>query len=311
MRIYGPVPSRRFGLSLGVDLIPFKTCPFDCIYCQLGETDTLSSTLKQFYTMQEILADVKKALKDNPKPDVITLAGSGEPTLYKGLDVLIDELKKLDDIPVLLITNAALLWKKEVAAAALKANILAPSLDAGDEKTFARVNRPHIDITFEKFLKGLRDVTNAHTGEIRLEIMLIKNVNDSEKSMRAMANLLKDIRYDRIDLNTPVRPPVPERGALPCNDDTLAMAQKIFGPKAHPIGSFIKKRDTHSLGGRSFDDRDKDVREMLMRRPCTAKDISDSMNINIHEVIKIIGRLVQAGLATEQPSDKDIYYRAG
>ena len=119
MRIYGPVPSRRFGLSLGVDLLPRKTCSFDCIYCQVGSTDNLTSSLQDFYTIDEIVADVEEALEDGPRPDLITFAGSGEPTLYKSLGQLIDCLHAQFDIPILLITNSSLLWKKDVADAAL------------------------------------------------------------------------------------------------------------------------------------------------------------------------------------------------
>jgi len=309
MRIYGPVPSRRFGLSLGVDVVPHKVCSHDCIYCQVGPTDRLTAEPERFYPVAEILADVAAALEDGPEPDVITLAGSGEPTLYSELGALIDGLHGLARIPVLLITNGALLWRPEVAAAAMKAEILAPSLDAGDEAMFQRINRPPPGLTFARFLEGLRDVTRRHPGEVRLEVMLVRGVNDGEESLRAIAEILKTLRFDRLDLNTPVRPPVPERGALPCDEDTLARAVALFGPKAVPIGSFAKTREA-SRPQRSFDDFDKDVRETLLRRPCTAEDLAAALGAGPAVVAESLSRLEAAGLVERRDGETGAYFVA-
>jgi wyosine [tRNA(Phe)-imidazoG37] synthetase (radical SAM superfamily) len=309
MRIYGPVPSRRFGLSLGVDVVPRKVCSNDCIYCQVGPTDRLTAEPALFYPVAEILADVAAALDDGPTPDVVTLAGSGEPTLYSELGALIDGLHGLARIPVLLITNGSLLWRPEVAAAAMKAEILAPSLDAGDETMFARVNRPPPGLTFAQFLEGLRDVTHRHPGEVRLEVMLVRGVNDGDESLRAISEILKTLRFDRLDLNTPVRPPVPERGALPCDEEVLAKAVAIFGPKAVPIGTFAK-RENAAHPARSFDDFDKDIREMILRRPCTVEDIAASLGALPSAVSESLARLEAAGLATRRDGETGAYYAA-
>jgi wyosine [tRNA(Phe)-imidazoG37] synthetase (radical SAM superfamily) len=309
MRIYGPVPSRRFGLSLGVDVVPHKTCTYDCMYCQIGPTDRLTAEASRFYPVDEILADVAEALEDGPAPDVVTLAGSGEPTLYAELGPLIDGLHALARIPVLLITNGSLLWRPDVASAARKAEILAPSLDAGDAAMFARVNRPVAGIAFERMMEGLRVALAAHPGEVRLEVMLVRDVNDGDESLRAMNAILKTLRFDRIDLNTPVRPPVPERGALPCDEETLARAVAIFGPKAVPIGTFAK-RDNATRPPRSFDDFDKDIREMLLRRPCTAEDIAASLGATPSAVVESLSRLAAAGLAERRDGETGAFYVA-
>ena len=310
MRIYGPVPSRRFGLSLGVDVVPRKVCSHDCIYCQVGPTSDLTAEPRDFYPVEEILADVAAALEEGPRPDVVTLAGSGEPTLYRSLGALIDGLHALADVPVLLITNGALLWRPDVAAAAMKADILAPSLDAGDPVTFERVNEPAAGITFERFVEGLRDVTRRHPGEVRLEVMLIKGVNDSEDSMRAIAAIASTLRFDRLDLNTPVRPPVPERGALPCDEDTLARAVAIFGPKAAAIGKFTPRDAAPRDARRAFSDFDKDIRETLARRPCTEADLSASLGAQPRAVAESLARLVAAGLAEVRAGEAGAYYAA-
>ncbi len=308
MRIYGPVPSRRFGLSLGIDLVPHKTCSFDCVYCQLGATDHLSAKRENFYALEDILDDVKDALDRGPRPDVITFAGSGEPTLFRSMRPLIDQLHALSSIPVLLITNSSLLWKEEVADAAVKADILAPSLDAGDEETFLRINQPCTEVTYGKLLRGLKTVTHIHPGEVHLEVMLVRDLNDDEKSLQAIAKRLDEIRFDRIDINTPVRPPVPERDALPCDDQVLNRALELFGPKAHAIGSFDKRVSKAASPARSFSDRDKDIREMLLRRPCTVSDIVSSLGLGRQAVTESLERLKQAGLVTTRSGQGDTYF---
>jgi wyosine [tRNA(Phe)-imidazoG37] synthetase (radical SAM superfamily) len=310
MRVYGPVPSRRFGLSLGIDVVPHKTCTLDCGYCQIGPTTALGIEPELFYPIEDILADVAEALEDDPPLDVITLAGSGEPTLYSGLGALIDGLKvRAPGVPVLLITNGTLLWREDVAAAAMRADILAPSLDAGDAATFARVNGPHPELGFGRVLGGLERFTRAFAGEVRLEIMLVAGVNDSPESIAAISACLPRLRFDRIDLNTPVRPPVPERGALPCDEETLARAMAAFGPKAHPIGRFTRGRAAADPR-RGFDDTDKDVRELLLRRPCTAEDIASSLGLHRHQVAKILEHLMTGGLVESRASNGVAWYHA-
>lgn len=311
MRIYGPVPSRRFGLSLGVDIVPHKTCPLDCIYCQLGPTDCLEVERQAFYPVSQIIEDVKTALAHGPIPDVITLAGSGEPTLYSHLGELIEKLKEICQIPVLLITNSVLLTNPEVAKAAMKADILAPSLDAGDDETFQKINKPHAGIQFDAMIEALKAVTRNHPGKIHLEVMLIEGINDNAQSIEKIAQIAREIPCDRIDINTPVRPPVPERGALPCDEETLLLAKKILGPKAQPIAQFRKRTHsptTSAAQGHSFSDMDKNIRETLMRRPCTLQDLCDSHQLNATDTAQILERLEAAGLIVSEETKQGTYY---
>jgi wyosine [tRNA(Phe)-imidazoG37] synthetase (radical SAM superfamily) len=238
----------------------------------------------------------------------MTFAGSGEPTLFKSLGPLIDRLHALSNIPVLLITNSSLLWKEEVADAAVKADILAPSLDAGDEETFLRINQPHGEITYNQLMHGLKAVTHIHPGKVHLEVMLVRGVNDGERSLQAISERLAELRFDRIDINTPVRPPVPERDALPCDDRVLDRALELFGPKAHAIGVFDKHASNKSSSIRSFSDRDKDIREMLLRRPCTVSDIVSSLGLGRQVVVESLERLIKAGLINSRSGQGDIYF---
>lgn len=310
MRVYGPVPSRRFGLSLGIDLLPRKTCPFDCLYCQVGPTTQLIAEPEEFYPVSQVMADVEAALAQGPTPDVITLAGSGEPTLYASLEELLTRLRQLKVAPILLITNSALLWRRDVARAVRLADILAPSLDAGDAHTYERLNRPHASCDFERMYTGLAEVTHDHPGEIRLEVMLVRGINDSPDSLGAIAARLAGLRFDSVEINTPVRPPVPERGALPCDKQTLARALAMFGPTARAIGSFAQKTTTEPSGPRRFTDEDKNVKEMLARRPCTASDIAASLSLSPAHVEAILNRLLHAGLVAPAPGEGETYYRA-
>jgi wyosine [tRNA(Phe)-imidazoG37] synthetase (radical SAM superfamily) len=309
MRTYGPVPSRRFGLSLGVDLVPHKTCPYDCVYCQLGPTTCLSAERRDFYPVQDVLRDVEDALGDGPRPDVITLAGSGEPTLYRSLPRLFAGIRDLTDVPILLITNGALLFDADVAEAARGADILAPSLDAGDEETFRLVNQPHADVPFGRMVEGLRKALDGHPGQVRLEVMLVRDLNDSQESIERIARHAAGMRADAIELNTPVRPPVPERGALPCTAGTLELALRIFGPKARAIGRFEGRR-AGKPAARAFDDVDKDVRETLVRRPCTLEDLVSSLGLDAAQARRSLDRLLAAGLVEARAGASGTYFCA-
>ena len=163
--VYGPVPSRRLGKSLGIDPIPSKTCNYQCVYCQLGKTTNFTNIRKNYFPKKEIIAEMKKAIKLNEnKFDYITFVGSGEPTLYKDLKDLILRAKDLSKKPVCVITNGSLLYQKEVQNALMCSDVVLPSLDAGDEKSFIKINRPHPSINFEKLIQGFIDFKKRFEG---------------------------------------------------------------------------------------------------------------------------------------------------
>jgi len=303
-RVYGPVPSRRFGLSLGVDLIPFKTCCYDCVYCQLGKTTELTVERSDFYPVEEVLADVEAALGSGPAPDVITLAGSGDPSLYRSIGPLIDGLRELGDIPVVLLTNGALLFDGEVARDALRADILAPSLDAGDEESFLKINRPHAAIGYADMLRGLQEVCKKHPGKVRLEVMLVGGQNDSDESIRRIAGHLGSIRADSIDINTPVRP-TPGGEAVPADANRLEAAARAFGPTARIVAEYRGPRAPDP--GRGVERK---ILEMISRRPCTVEDIHSSLGIHPNQVIKMLDEAVKAGKVQQRQGEGQIYYFA-
>lgn len=205
--VYGPVPSRRLGISLGISPIPKKTCNYSCIYCQLGRTDIMTNTRKMFFPVQKIMSEFNEVLKKRIFFDVVTIVGEGEPTLYLGLGELIDEIKRRTDKPVALITNGALFYDSDLRREAAKADIVLPTLDAYDEASFRKINRPFGQISFESVNTGLITFSEEYEGQLWLEIMLMAGINDDEDSLSKYEQALKKIKYDRLYLNTPVRPP--------------------------------------------------------------------------------------------------------
>lgn len=226
--IFGPVPSRRLGLSLGVSPIPDSNCNYSCIYCQLGRTRNMTNNRKEYFPIEEIIKEFKEFLKSNKKFDVVSLVGEGEPTLYSELGNLIIELKKLTEKPVVVITNGSLLFLEEVRDALFNADILLPSMDAFDEESFKKINRPYGKLKYEEVRKGLELFSENFKGELWLEIMLMKDINDSKETIGKYKELLKTINYDRLYINTPVRPPAEEEiGEI--DKETMAYAVEELG----------------------------------------------------------------------------------
>lgn len=302
-RVYGPVPSRRYGLSLGVDLVPRKACCYDCVYCQVGPTTALSVERREFFPVEAILEEVARALERGPRPEVITLAGSGEPSLHAGLGRVIQGLKRLADIPVLLLTNGGLLWREDVLGDALLADILSPSLDAPDAAVFLAINRPHPDITFERMRAGVRAACTRHPGSVRLEVMLAAGLNDDEACLEAFARQLSSLRAEVIDLNTPVRPS-PGRGVPACTQERLLRAQALFGPRCLLVGEFAGR------AGQAMPDGEVErlVYALLARRPCTLSDLAVCLGLARERLDALVARGLAEGRLAREERAQGVYF---
>ncbi len=226
--IYGPVPSRRLGISLGISPIPKKTCNYSCVYCQLGRTDHMTNTRQMFFDLDHILAEFREFLKKDVPFDVVTIVGEGEPTLYLGLGELIEQVSALTDRPVAVITNGALLYDEAVRRELSLADLVLPTLDAFDEGMFKSINRPHGELEFQRVLDGLIRFAREYKGQLLLELMLIKGVNDDDASLEHYRQLLRQISYDRLYINTPVRPPA-EEGVAAVDPETMQRAVETLG----------------------------------------------------------------------------------
>lgn len=303
--VYGPVSSRRFGRSLGVDLVPHKICSYDCNYCQLGHTTDLAGASRAFATPEDILADVDAALAEGPAPDVITLAGSGEPTLYRDLGALVAGIKARTDTPLLLLTNGSLLWDPAVRDAVRQVDLLAPSLDGPDEATWRRINRPPDGHPFDRMVAGIRDTARGHPGRVRIEVMLMRGLNDAPAQLAAFAALLATIPKEGVDINSPVRP-VPEADVFPCDAGTLEEARSLFGEGAEIIARRQGPAPHRRHGGPPSPEA---ILDSLGRRPQTLADLAAGLGAAPNEIVKVLGGIVEDGDVVTERRGGEVYYR--
>ena len=300
--VFGPVPSRRLGRSLGVDVVPLKTCTYDCIYCQLGRTTCKTIERKEWVPLEDVIEEVKSKLSS--RPDYITLSGSGEPTLLSPLGDLIDRIKTMTNVPVAVLTNGSLLWQPEVRRALQNADLLIPSFDAGDETTFRLVNRPHEAITFDKMLDGLIASREAFRGRYWLEVFLLADYTAAEADVKKVARSVDLIKPDRVQLNTVTRPPA-ERGAGGLSRERMAQLAALFAPPAEVIA------DSHDIHQHvEFSAGRDEILNMLRRRPCSIDDIADGIGMHRHEVLKHVEELQAEKLLEAAWTAGRCYYKA-
>jgi len=236
--IYGPVKSRRLGLSLGLTLTPYKICNFDCLYCQLGKTNYLTEERKEYIKIEEVLNELKSWFNNNIQEaknlNYITISGSGEPTLNTKIGELITEIKKITAIPVAVITNASLLSNREVRASLLGCDLILPSLDTVLPEIFAQINRPYRRIKIDEIINGLISFKNEFRGKIWLEVMLVRGVNDDLSQIKKLKEAIDKINPDKIQLNSPVRTTAQEN-VLPVEHKKLEKIKELLGDRCQII----------------------------------------------------------------------------
>jgi wyosine [tRNA(Phe)-imidazoG37] synthetase (radical SAM superfamily) len=241
--VFGPVPSRRLGQSLGIDTIPLKTCNWNCVYCQLGRTMPLTNERREYVPVQDILLEAEQALKSrtNGEIDWVTFVGSGEPTLHSHLGELIRHVKSITTLPIAVITNGSLLHLPEVRQELRIADAILPTMDAGTVELYRKINRPHAAATFERLVEGLVAFRKEYRGKLWVEVMLVRGLNDTLQALQDIARVLKRIKPDAIHINLPTRPPA-ETWVQSTDSEGLMRAISILGNTAevvHPAeGSF-------------------------------------------------------------------------
>jgi wyosine [tRNA(Phe)-imidazoG37] synthetase (radical SAM superfamily) len=287
---------------LGVDLVRFKTCSYDCIYCQLGRTTCKTVERKAWVSLDKGVAELESRLSS--KPDYITLSGSGEPTLHSQVGELVSQVKMLTDIPVAVLTNGSLLSSRGVRRELLQADLVVPSLDAGDETMFRRVNRPHEQVSFERMLGGLAAFRQEYQGQYWLEVMLVRGFTDTPAEIAKLADCVNRIKPDRVQLNTVTRPPA-ETHATPVSPEQLEEFRTCFPQPAEVIADF---RGIHQE--RNFVDGRDEVLAMLQRRPCSVEDIAGGLGIHRHGAIEHIEELDRQGTVFVSTIGGKRYYRA-
>lgn len=300
--VFGPVPSRRLGRSLGIDLVPFKTCSYDCIYCQLGRTTHKTAQRAKYVSWEPVVREIERKL--SCQPDYITLSGSGEPTLHTGLDELIGRIRAITQIPIAALTNGSLLWRADVRRELRAADLVIPSLDAGDELRFRHINRPHDSISFARMLEGLVAFRQEFSGPYWLEVFLLSGYTAIAAEVDKIAACIQLIRPDRVQLNTVTRPPA-ESYAEPVSPDRLSELAGLFEPRAEIVADYTRLAATDGAEA-----GEEDILELLRRRPCTARDIGAALGLHINHVLKCIEHLSCRKLIEQAPGPHQACYRA-
>ena len=329
--LYGPVASRRLGLSLGVDIVPFKVCTLDCVYCQLGATTEKTTERREYVLAEVILAEISDKVQKGLKADFITIGGSGEPTLNSQLGQIIDDIRKITDIPVAILTNGTLFYRQDVRADCAKADVVLPSLDAGDKQAFEEVNCPHKEILIETLISGLCDFRNEYTGQIWLEVFLIEGLNTDADQIAKIKEAIKRIRPDKVQLNTAVRPTT-HAGIKKVDVQKLEAIAAELGEKCEVVADFFPTRCSELMSGGAQDVVDPTVASgmspvgnmsqggdpekmetllsMLKRRPCSLEDIHSALGIGRIEALKYITHYQQQSIIDSFEKGGIIFFKA-
>ncbi len=302
---FGPVPSRRLGFDLGVDIIPRKCCTFDCIYCQVGKTTQKDVERRSFSDPDAIVKEILEKAEEGKQINYITLSGSGEPTLCADIGLIIRAIKRKTSIPVAVITNGSLLFRDDVAADIDPADLVLPSLDAPDEAVFQRINRPHPALSFARTVEGLKTFRRLFKGKIWLEIMLIKNINDGVEQLAMFREIISGIDADKVQLNTVARPPL-EQSARRLDGEELLSAAAAIGNGCEIIPAF--ERRTGAQKGQAWRGS---VLATLRRRSLSLDDIVRTTGVSPEQAKVGLDRLIEEGEARRiQFGDKEFYAAA-
>ena len=299
--LFGPVPSRRFRRSLGVDLTPYKTCSLDCVFCQLGRTVKKTISREEYVPIEEVLLELGEWLESGGQADYITLSGSGEPTLHSRFGDVLEFVRKKSTIPAALLTNATLLSIPEVREAARIANVVKVSLSAWDQASFEWMNRPHPELVFEEVVQGQKAFREMFKGSLWMEVFIVRGINSSPKDVEKIARFAREIRPDRIHLNTVVRPPAESFATAPSRTQLEELCP-LFHPKAEVIAEFDSSLTTNVKVNEDM------IFTMLQRRPCTAQDIAEIFGLHINEVSKYLGKLLRKDLIRARRNEEGVYY---
>jgi len=299
--IFGPVLSRRFGRSLGIDLVKAKTCTMDCSFCQLGHTISTTTTLKEYAPVNEVKGEINDWLASGGTADYITLSGSGEPTLHSKLGEIIDHVHGRTSIPVLLLTNSSLLHLPAVRSAAARADAVKVSLSAWDSVSFRRINHPDRAISFGLMVKGLLAFRKLFKGQLWMEVFLIRGLNSSSRDAARIARLAAKIKPDRIQLNTAIRPPA-DKSVAAVPGIQMARLAKLFTPVAETIGNSTATQAADASQDTTA------ILALLRRHACTAGELARAFGTTGVNMTTIIKKLYSAGLVKRQRMKKEIYY---
>ncbi len=303
--IFGPVPSRRLGRSLGVDLVPAKVCTFDCIYCQAGRTTNKTVERAEYVPTADVIAELSDWLPGGAAADYITFSGNGEPTLHSGIGGIIAWLKTKSGIPIAVITNGSLLHLPDVREELAPADMVVPSLDTANPVTFRRFNKPDPSLDIATIIEGLVAFTQEFAGEVRLEHFIVPGINDTPAELKALAEADARIAPARVHLNTAVRPPAETTVRPMPYAELCAIAEKYF-PGSEVIAAYDRERAGRR--GAAAPDPAVMAKSLMSRRPITAEDLAKTAGIDIKLAEKTLELLVHEGEAVAVEREGKRFY---
>lgn len=304
--LFGPVPSRRLGMSLGVDLVPHKVCSLDCIYCECGATTKLTIDRKEYILYKKVIDELEHYFANNPDPDYITFSGSGEPTLNSRIGDVLDFIKaKRPDVPVAVLTNGTLFSQKQVRTEILKADLILPSLDAATCNTFKKINRPSSNLKLDEYIKGLVDFRTEFKGQIWLEALIIPGMNDQIEDLSVLKEAFLKIKADRIQLNTLDRPGAISNIRSATHEELNQIVSFLKPLKAEIIASSAQRKEVDSYRT----DIESTILETIFRRPCTLEDLNNILGIHINELNKYLDVLEGEEKIKTIRQDRGLFYQ--
>ena len=303
--LFCPVPSRRLGMSLGIDLVPFKVCSLDCVYCECGSTTKLTTGRKEYILFDKLKAELEHYFDNNPDPDYLTFSGSGEPTLNSRIGDVIDFLKKIKpDIPIAVLTNGTLLSSKKLRTELLSADVVLPSLDAALNASFQKLNRPHPSLQMEEYIKGLIDFRSGFSGKIWLEVFILPGYNNEEKDLIFLKDAIEQISPDSVQLNTLDRPGVVEDIRPATYAELTGIADFLGFDNVEVIAPAPQRKEVKSYR----EDMETAILETIARRPCTLDDLSGILGAHINEINKYLGVLEKENKITTSVQARGVFY---
>lgn len=286
--LFGPVPSRRLGMSLGIDLVPKKVCTLNCVYCEVGETTKLTTDRMEYVKYDKIISELNQFMSNKPKIDYITFSGSGEPTLNSRIGEVLAYIKQnYPEVKTAILTCGALLSSPQLRSELLEADVILPSLDAATQAVFNKINRPNPNLNIDTYIKGLIDFRKEFKGQIWLEVFLLKGYNDSLEELDLIKEAILKINPNTVQLNTLDRPGTVE-GLIAMTKDELQKIKDYWGiPYVEIIASAAKRTDVDSYNT----DIEGTILTTIARRPCTLEDLHQILGIHVNEINKYLGTL--------------------
>ncbi|MBI9075578.1 MAG: radical SAM protein [Desulfatibacillum sp.] len=303
--VFGPVPSRRLGISLGVDLVPPKTCSLDCIYCECGSTTHLTVKRKEYVPTEEVIEEIRLCLDQDPVLDYVTFSGSGEPTLHSGLGRIAAFIK--DNYPkynLALLTNGTLFSQEDVRRDAGQTDLVIASMDAGTPTVFSKINRPHPSLNVPDMIRGLEIFRDDFKGQLWIEVFLAAKVNDSRDELTMIQEAIARIKPDKVQINTLDRPGT---------EDWVQASPPISLKRAREIlegAEVVAKAVAASPEAGDLRHKEDQILATIRRRPCTVPDLVRALGMHESQVRKHLAGLEQAGTVISQRQARGLFYRA-